>query len=86
MGAQLTYEHCYPETQDTQLTTLQKILQCGSGSSGSGGSGGTVGCGCYIQGHGIPSAAPTLPTVPYYYTNLDDGVGFYWDVELQAWA
>lgn len=55
-------------------------------AGGSGGSGGTVGCGCYIQGHGIPSAAPTLPLVPYYYTNLDDGVGFYWDVELQQWA
>lgn len=87
MGAQIVYPNCYPTTADTQLTTLQKILQCGgSGGGGIGGGGAVVGCGCYIQGHGIPSAAPTIPTIPYYYTNLDDGVGFYWDVELQQWA
>lgn len=86
MGAQITYEHCYPETQDTKLTTLQKILQCGTGGGGGSGGGETVTCGCVVQGHGVPVAAPAMPTIPYYYTNLDDGVGFAWDVELQQWT
>lgn len=85
MGARLVYEHCYPETQDTQLTTLQKILQCGSVGGGGGGGGGTVDCGCVIQDHGAPSAAPADPTIPYIYTDLDSGITYTWNVETQAW-
>lgn len=81
----------YPTTEnlhaDPSKITLDKILQAlNGGAGGSGGGGGAVGCGCVIQGHGVPSAAPALPLIPYYYTDLDTGVGFYWDVELQQWA
>jgi hypothetical protein len=83
MGARITHPNCYPEFHDTQLTVLEKILQCGGG--GSGGGGAVVGCGCVVQGHGTPVAAPAIPTIPYVYTDLDSGILYAWNVDTQAW-
>lgn len=81
----------YPTTEnlhaDTSKITLDKILQAlnGGAGGGSGGGGATTSCGCVIQGSGAPVAAPTTPTIPYVYTDLDTGVVYTWNVVTQAW-
>lgn len=87
MGARIVHPNCYPETQDTQLSTLEKILQCGTGGSGeAAGGGGGIG--------EIVRYTTTGPTADGVTPNNQNGEAiavkpgsttFTWDSTLHVW-
>lgn len=90
MSAIITYPDTELRHADTSKIVLDKILQAlnngaGCGGSGGGGGGAVATCGCVIQGSGVPTAVPSLPLIPYIYTDLDTGSTFTWNVVSQSW-
>lgn len=74
MGARIVHPNCYPESHDTQLSTLEKILQCGTGGGGGGDAGGGSGdCpACNFSGSGSPEGVVTGVVGSRYYDILND--------------
>lgn len=67
---------CNPEA----VITEKILIKLNAGGSTGGGSASNL-----SQGNGAPVAAPADPTSPAYYTDLQGGQTYVWNVSAQAW-